>query len=256
MFLPASCSSIASQVVNGTLVSLREAIGRTGASRATRRTGQTRRSSPMIASLDQRRQAPDKGLAVAGHRQQRLVVIAERRHLETVDVDDLDHATTRGDGNERAWFVRRSAEREPVGAGMLVAGIHGLDPDADPGLPEGVRRVGQALIGRVPAHQAAEQAHVGALARVRGGQRAVAIELDQDFPEVRIHQVAGQPADAQGRRAVRTRRPAHDGTDHVIEDADDHAATVASEQWRVKNPHGRIDGGSCPSQAPGHPRRP
>jgi len=98
-------------------------------------------------------------------------------------------------------------------------------------------------VRRVPAHQAAEQAHVGALALVRGGQRAAAIELHQDFLEVRTHQVAGQAADAQRRRAVRARRPAHDGTDHVVEDADDHPATVAWEEWHVKHPRGRIDGG-------------
>ena len=43
------------------------------------------------------------------------------------------------------------------------------------------------------------------------GQRAVAVELDQHVVELAVHQVAGQPPDAQGGGAMGTRRPAHHG---------------------------------------------
>jgi hypothetical protein len=52
------------------------------------------------------------------------------------------------------------------------------------------------------------------------GSEPAAVELDQDVGDVAVHQVARQPPDPQGGGAVRTRRPAHHGADHVVEDAD------------------------------------
>jgi hypothetical protein len=48
----------------------------------------------------------------------------------------------------------------------------------------------------------------------------MAVKLDQNFIELAAHQIAGQPPDAQRRGAMGTRRPAHHGADHIVENAD------------------------------------
>ena len=55
---------------------------------------------------------------------------------------------------------------------------------------------------------------------VRQRQRALAIKFDEDVGDVPVHEIAGEAADAERGGTVRTRRAAHDGADHVVEDTD------------------------------------
>ena len=105
---------------------------------------------------------------------------------------------------------------------MFYAGYfrHRLDLDLHAQIAQDLWRPGQSFIGGVPTHQPPEQAHVRALRVVGGWERAVAIKLDQHPGELTPHEVPGQAPDAQRRGAMGTRRPAHHGADHVVENAD------------------------------------
>lgn len=63
---------------------------------------------------------------------------------------------------------------------------------------------------------------------MRGGQRAVAIELDQNLFQFAVHQVAGQAPDPKRGRALRTGWPPHHGTNHIIENAHQHIGYAAT----------------------------
>jgi hypothetical protein len=68
---------------------------------------------------------------------------------------------------------------------MRITDIDGFDAELDASIGESLCGVWQTLVIGVPAEQAAEEAHVAALALVRGRQRAGAIKLDEhviDFP--------------------------------------------------------------------------
>ena len=103
---------------------------------------------------------------------------------------------------------------------MRVADIDGLDADRDARVRQRWRGVGEPFVVGLPAEQATEEAHVRALAFVRQRQRALAIKFDEDVGDVAVHEIAGEAADAERGGTVRTRRAAHDGADHVVEDAD------------------------------------
>jgi hypothetical protein len=156
---------------------------------------------------------------------QRLGVAAVHAQRGAVDGLDLHHAAAGGDRDQRVRLAG-ALQREPVGVRVRVADVDRLDAQGDARVGERAGRVGQALVVGLPAEQAAEQAHVGALALVGRGQGSLAVELHQDLGDVAVHQVARQPPDAQRGRAVRARRPAHHGADDVVEDADvRHAAS-------------------------------
>ena len=70
---------------------------------------------------------------------------------------------------------------------MRVAGVDGFDADPHAAVGEGLHRAGEALIGRLPAEQAAEQPHVGALAIVGGGERSASVELDEAVVKLPHH---------------------------------------------------------------------
>ena len=165
--------------------------------------------------------AHDRG-AVAAHPKECFMAIAGEGNRETVHVDNFHHPAARGDGPKKV-LLASVAQGEPIGVRVFVAGIHNGDADLHAGVAQRLRRPGEPLIGGVPAHQSAEQAHVRALAFVRRGQRALAVELDQNLLEVGVHQVAGQPPNAQGGGAVGTRWPAHDGANDIVKDTDDHS---------------------------------
>ena len=118
--------------------------------------------------------------------QERREYIAPEGHRKAVEPDDLDHSTAGGDGVEgdRALLP---GEREAIGAGMRVAGVDGFDADPHAAVGEGLHRAGEALIGRLPAEQAAEQPHVGALAVVGGGERSASVELDEAVVKLPHH---------------------------------------------------------------------
>ena len=84
-------------------------------------------------------------------------------------------------------------------------------------------RVRQPLIRGIPAQQPAEEPHIRTLRLVGRGQGTIAVELHETLLQFAAHQVQRQPPDPQRRRTVGTRRAAHDGPEHVIEDAHDHA---------------------------------
>ena len=116
-----------------------------------------------------------------------------------------------------------AGEREPVGVGVRVARVDRLDAH---------RRAGRLQAPR-PSRAAARRRPPSRAGRRRApcrspGTRAwwAASRPGRTRPAAsracRRHQVARQPADAQGGGAVRARRPAHDGADHVVEDADEH----------------------------------
>ena len=85
---------------------------------------------------------------------------------------------------------------------MRIANVHGFDAQHDSGISERQRGVRQPLIIRVPAEQSAKEAHVRALAFMRGGQRSSAIKLHQHLRDFSLHQITRQPPDAQRRRTV------------------------------------------------------
>ena len=55
---------------------------------------------------------------------------------------------------------------------------------------------------------------------MRVGQRSVGVEFDEHMIDVRFHEIARQPANAQRCGAMRAGRAAHDRSDDVVEDAD------------------------------------
>ena len=61
-------------------------------------------------------------------------------------------------------------------------------------------------------------------------QRAGAIKLDEHLGDLAAHEVAGQTADAQGRRAMGTGRTAHDGSEDVVEDTYFHARGLTARR--------------------------
>jgi hypothetical protein len=87
-------------------------------------------------------------------------------------------------------------------------------------------------------HQAAKQSHVRSLRVVRRRQRTVAVEFHQDVAEIAIHQIARQAADPQGGGAVGARWSAHYGTDHIIENTDDHLFVVSGICFSGEGPFG------------------
>ena len=150
--------------------------------------------------------------------QQGLEEVSADGKGETIDVDHLEHATTGGNaaqGVDLAGLL----ERETIGVRMGVAYVHGFHRDGDAALLEDTERIGKAGIHRLPAHQAAAEAHVGALSVVRVGQRTIAVEFEQHGIKRPAHEIARQPADAKGGRAMGAGRAAHHGSDHVVEDA-------------------------------------
>ena len=224
---------------------LRDSTGSTGARRFTSRTPPSVRNSAITSSdtkaepltstscpsadfvqedfigSDRSDEFFDDRATLVFHPEQRFETIADQGHFEAVHGDDFHHASARGNGDERSPLPG-VAERKPIGIGMRIGGVHGFDTDADTCVPQGLGREGQALVRSIPAHQAAEQPHVGTLRFVRGGQRAIAVELDEQVVDLAVHQVAGDPPDPQRRGAMGTRRPAHHGADHVVEDTDNH----------------------------------
>ena len=77
----------------------------------------------------------------------------------------------------------------------------------------------QALVVGLPTKQAREESDVRALAFMRRRERTLGVELDQHFLRRAAAKIAREAADAHRRGGMRTRRPAHHGTDDVIEDA-------------------------------------
>ena len=150
---------------------------------------------------------------------QRLVIPAVHAHRDAVEADDFHHAAAGRDRDERV-LLARIAEGEAVGVGMRVADIDGFDADRDACVGQCLRGVGEAFVVGLPAEQATEEAHVRALAFVRQRQGALAIKFDEDVGDVAVHEIAGEPTDAERGGAVGTGGPAHDGADHVVEDAD------------------------------------
>ena len=146
------------------------------------------------------------------------MVVTEHGDLGAVDFEHLDGAAAGGDG-DHGVLLGRVAESQPVGVGVGGSVGDDLDLDVDARLTDGDRGCHQPGVVRVPAEQAAAEAHVRTLALVGGGQRAVGIVLNQHVCQMTAHQIPGQPADAQRGRAVGTRWPAHDRPDHVVEDA-------------------------------------
>ena len=147
-----------------------------------------------------------------------LVVVAGQRHGDAINRHDLDHAAAGGDGGQGVP-LGRVAERQLVGVGMLCAEVGDPGLDADARLADPAGRLRQPFIGRVPPQQAAQQPHVGPLAFVRGRERAVGVELDENLIDLAVHQVACHPPDAERGRAMRAGRPAHHRPDDVVEDA-------------------------------------
>ena len=161
-----------------------------------------------------------------GH-DERLVVVAMQRQAPAVDVDHLDHPAPSRDRAERVRLPV-AGERESVGVGMRVADVHRLDPYLRAGLAKRCTGARQPWVGRIPAEQAAEEPHVGPLRLMRGGQRSGPVELHEHVVGGAADEVAGEPTDPQGGRAVRTRGPPHHGADHVVENAHQHHSPPAA----------------------------
>mgnify|MGYP001141114745 CR=1 FL=1 len=126
---------------------------------------------------------------------QSFPIVAPDRQGRPVDVDDLDHAPAGGEGDHGMALVG-VAQGQPVGVGVGVAevGDPGLDLDTSP--PGGGCGIEQAFVLGIPAHEAAEQAHVRSLAGVGEGQGSLGVEFHQHPGDAAAHQVAGQAADA------------------------------------------------------------
>ena len=89
--------------------------------------------------------------------------------------------------------VRAASPREcePVGVGVRISCVHRFEPDGRAGGPERGGRIGQPWVVGIPAEQAAEESHVGALRLVRGGQRAGAVKLEDKRLGRAADEVAG-----------------------------------------------------------------
>ena len=108
-----------------------------------------------------------RGRRVALVPNQRLVVVAMGREWDLVDRDHLDHSAAGRDRPQRV-AAAAAAERESVGVGVRVACVHRLDPHGRAGRRESRCGFWQPRVVGIPAEQAAEQAHVGALRLMRG----------------------------------------------------------------------------------------
>jgi hypothetical protein len=86
-------------------------------------------------------------------------------------------------GGDRAERVAgaAAADGQPVGGGVRVTRVDRLDPHLRARGLERRGRLGQPRIGGIPAEQAAEEPHVGALRFVRGRQRASPVELHEQL---------------------------------------------------------------------------
>jgi hypothetical protein len=91
---------------------------------------------------------------------------------------------------------------DPVRIGMIEAKISNQEFDLHTACTDQFCGVRETFIGDVPTHETCEQAHVGPLALMRGGKRAIAIELDEDLLDISSRQVSCKGADTQCRRTV------------------------------------------------------
>ena len=146
------------------------------------------------------------------------------REKHLIDGEHLDHAAAGGDRSQRVAFAV-AREGQPVGVGVRIAHVDRDKRHLAAGCLHRLLGVGQAGIARFPAEQSAEEAHVGALRGVGGRQRARPVKLNEHRFWQAASQIAGEPADSQGRRAVRARWPPHNWSDHVVKNAGEHART-------------------------------
>ena len=105
---------------------------------------------------------------------------------------------------------------------MLVMNIDRHNAHLHPALLDNAHGVGQTIVVRFPAQQAAEQTHVGTLGVMRRWQRTVHIKLNQDLVNFTAHEISTEPADAQGSGTMRAGGTAHHGSDNIIKNTDEH----------------------------------
>jgi len=72
-----------------------------------------------------------------------------------------------------------------------------------------------------PSHEACGQGQIHSLLTVGPGIGTVRIKGEGRGPRLVPEQGAGGPPDVVGARGMRARRAVHDGTEHVVEDADE-----------------------------------
>ncbi len=120
--------------------------------------------------------------------------VAMDRDRQLVDGDHLDHAAASGDRPQRVGFAA-AGQGQAVGVGVGIADVDRGKGHAATSLAEGCLGSWQPGVAGLPPKQATEEAHVGALRGMGGGERTGPIKLDEDGLGQAANQIAGQPAD-------------------------------------------------------------
>jgi len=114
---------------------------------------------------------------------------------DAVDLHHLDDPPSGGKSCQPV-FPKSVSQGDPVGVGMEGRELRDPDLDGDAGASQGIGRIHKALVRRIPPEKPAEKTHVGPLALMGGGKRAVGMKFYQDLTDLPSHEIPGQPPDA------------------------------------------------------------